>query len=82
MKTTLFIASLCVGLSQAALAQADKYNITPEEQTICQSDAVSLCSFSYPDEDKLISCMKANKTQLSTPCLRTFEAGLKRRHLS
>ena len=79
---SLLTVSISLGLCQSVLAQHDKYNITPAEQIACQQDAATFCSYAYPDEDKLIACMKDNKAQLSQTCLKTFEAGLKRRHMS
>ncbi len=74
-----FIGS--VFLCPCAYAQADKYHVTPAEQAACQQDAVTLCSDAYPDEDQLLVCMKGNKALLSKTCLKSFEAGLKKRHL-
>ena len=71
-----------LGAGHAALAGDDKYHITPEEQTACQGDATVLCSYTYPDEDKLLDCMRKNRSQLSEVCLRAFDAGLRRRHLT
>lgn len=79
---SLLAVSVSLGLCQSALAQHDKYSITPAERVACQQDAVTFCSYAYPDEDKLIACMRDNKAQLSATCLKTFEAGLKRRHMS
>ena len=75
---TLFTLLVSV---QHGMAQSDKYRITPEERVACQQDAVVFCSTSA-DEDGLIGCMKQNKPQLSNVCLKTFEAGLRKRHLS
>lgn len=76
----------CLTGSQMALAEtsqypADKYRITAEEMSACSMDAISLCSSSYPDEDKLLGCMKLNRVSLSATCRPVFDAGLRRRHL-
>lgn len=78
----LLTAFMCLGLGGTAWAQHDKYDITPDERTACQSDATLLCSYTYPDEDQLIDCMRKNRDQLSKLCLKAFDAGLRRRHLS
>ena len=64
-----------------ARAQVDKYHITAAEQAACQTDAQRLCLATYPDEDRLIACMKANRKALSSTCAPVFEAGLRRRGL-
>lgn len=64
-----------------ARAAEDKYAITAEEHAACDADAVSLCSDVRPDEDSMIACMRAKRTQLSSGCSVVFTAGLRRRHL-
>ena len=82
MKTPIPLALFGLLLSaQYGFAEADKYRITPEERVACQQDAAVFCGTSA-DEDELIVCMKQNKPQLSNGCLKTFEAGLRKRHLS
>ncbi len=68
-------------LGQQAAAAPSKYGITAEEKAACQTDAAAYCSATFPDEDKLIACMKGNKAQLSPMCLQVFTAGLRRRHM-
>ena len=83
MKSVVFLTMLSgVAAVQSGLAAEDKYHITPEEQAACQDDATVLCSYAYPDEDKLLECMRKNRSQLSEVCLRAFDAGLRRRHLT
>ena len=65
----------------AAPAPTDKYHVTDEEKAACTTDAISWCSDTYPDEDKLLACMKTNRRALSANCQAVFAAGLKRRHL-
>ena len=74
-------ALACVLASSSAHAQVDKYQLTEAERTACTPDAERLCAASYPDEDKLMGCMKANKKALSATCAVAFNAGLKRRGL-
>lgn len=70
-----------VGSTEAALAD-DPYHVTPDERAACQQDAAFLCSYTFPDEARLVTCMKANKQQLTDLCRRTLESGLRRRHMS
>ena len=80
------LSALCLGLMTGAvpfssLALDDKYHITPEEKAACSSDVVRLCFEAYPNEDKLLSCMKQNRESLSAGCRVAFDAGRKRRRL-
>ena len=70
-----------VGLSPAARAQPDPFHITANEKAACTADAIRLCSDTYPDEQKLLSCMAANRASLTGSCLAVFDAGVKRRRL-
>ncbi len=82
MKICLTVAlCICAGSSRIAAAE-DKFHVTPDERAACQQDATLLCSYTYPDEDRLVACMKGNKQQLTDLCRRTLETGLKRRHIS
>jgi hypothetical protein len=79
----IFIAGLLsMTLSTLALAQENKYQITSAEVSACTSDAMQWCAGAYPDQDRLMACLKANRAQLSNGCGVVFDAGLKRRHLS
>ena len=68
-------------LPMPCLAQGDKYRITDAEKAACTPDAVRLCSQTYPDEDRLLACMKQNREALSQPCRVALDAGVKRRRL-
>ena len=80
------LSALCLGtmisaLPHASHAESDKYHITPAEKAACTSDAVRLCMEAYPDEDRLLSCMKQNRDALSAVCRVAFDAGTRRRRL-
>ena len=81
------VVSLCVAslaLFQVAASEPpldNKYHVTAEERAACSDDAVKLCISSYPNEDALIGCMKANHAQLSRKCQIAFDLGLKKRRL-
>ena len=81
----LCLASMigAVPLAHAASSAqlVDKYHITSAEKAACSSDAVRLCFESYPDEDKLLACMRQNHEALSATCRVAFDAGTKRRRL-
>ena len=81
------LSALCLGLVVGAVpfssfaASGDKYQITPAEKAACSSDAVRLCYDTYPDEDRLLVCMRQNHASLSAACRVAFDAGTKRRRL-
>ena len=72
-----------LGLLPAFAAQdaADPYRLTEPEKAACTGDALRLCAETYPDERKLLACLKANRSSLSAECLPVFDAGIKRRRL-
>lgn len=80
MRAIAVVFTLALLLPRPAAAD-DKFHITSAERAACTSDAMHLCMWSYPDEDKLLSCMKANRPALSTGCRVAFDAGVRRRHL-
>ena len=59
----------------------DPLHITASEKAACTEDATRLCSGTYPDEGRLLTCMSANRASLSPTCLKAFDAGLKKRGL-
>ena len=68
-------------LSAQPLRAPDKYKITNAEKAACSMDAVRLCSDAYPNEDRLLACMKANHEALSSICRVAFDEGVRRRRL-
>ena len=83
LPSVLVLASCAVVLAsvRGEAAQTDRYKITAAERAACTPDAERLCIDAYPDEDKLMGCMKANRTALSPTCGAAFDAGLKKRGL-
>ncbi len=65
----------------AANAQDNPYHITAPEKAACEGDATKLCADAWPDESRLMVCMKANQASLGANCQRVFLAGMKRRGL-
>ena len=78
---------LCGLLATAQVAAADTFHVsdtfhvTDAERAACAQDAERLCASTYPDEQQLFSCMKANRASLGPTCLPVFDAGVKRRGL-
>ena len=79
--SAVLAVAILVAQATSAMAAVDRYRITPAEHAACDGDAVALCSETYPDEDKLMACMKINHANLSAVCAKAFDAGLARRHM-
>jgi len=77
---TMSLICLTVVLG-AGLARGDEFHITAAEKAACTGDAERLCFAAYPDEQKLLICMRDNLQALSPGCSKVFTAGLKRRGL-
>ena len=82
MRSTGISLGLLLLLATTGMSAAeDKFHVTASEKMACTSDAVRLCLGAYPDEDKLLTCMKLNRNALSDTCRVAFDAGIKRRRL-
>ena len=64
-----------------AVAPDDPYAITPAERAACVADAERLCADTFPDEKRLLVCLRENRARLQPPCRASFDAGMKRRGL-
>jgi hypothetical protein len=64
----LITACIC---NAAALAQENLG--TPEQRAACTPDALRLCSSFIPDPDKVESCLRQRKPDLSDACKSVFE---------
>lgn len=81
MKTAVLLLATLALSGSAVAGPVDSLNITAEEHAACDSDAISLCAFTYPDEAQLLVCMKANRQKLSSMCQTAFVSGMKRRRI-
>nr|WP_211311014.1 hypothetical protein [Gluconacetobacter liquefaciens] len=66
------LAALFFGTAQAASRQ--------EQSAACRGDAIKLCTFAIPNEDKITACMKKKVDQLSPRCRAMFEPAAKKKH--
>ena len=74
MKCGITIWAISIALIWASAGwAADKYHITPQEHAACDTDVISLCSYEFPDQDKVIDCMRTKVGQLSAVCLPVFK---------
>ena len=75
------IGALILVATLGPATPADPLHVTPAEKAACTQDAMRLCSGAYPDEEKLLGCMKVNRGALSASCGTAFDAGVRRRGL-
>ncbi|MFT3731978.1 MAG: hypothetical protein QM780_11250 [Hyphomicrobium sp.] len=57
-------APLTVASTTASFAHSG----TPEEQSACTPDVLSLCFWQIPNEDKIVACLNKNINRLSPEC--------------
>ncbi len=81
MRLTIMFGTLFILGISTSVHSADQFHVTEQEKAACTEDATRLCISAYPNEDKLLSCMRDNRSSLSPACLKAFDAGVKRRHL-
>jgi hypothetical protein len=62
---------VATALAFSALTSAS-YAYSPEQQQMCQGDAMRLCGEFIPDVDRITACMIARKSQLSEGCRAVF----------
>lgn len=68
-------------LAGPAVAYAVEFDITPAEHAACDGDATRLCVAAYPNVSRMLGCMVSNRPNLTPLCLRTFDEGLRKRHI-
>ena len=80
MRCAAALAAVLFTFSAGAVSARDlmQQDYSNDEQTLCQPDVFRLCNDYVPDEDRIIACMKQNRTQLSQECRRVFDVGLKK----
>lgn len=81
LMTALIVAGGLLPSAVRAQDVEDKYHVTATEKAACTKDAIRLCFGTYPDEDKLIACMRVNHSSLTPTCRVAFDAGMRRRHM-
>jgi hypothetical protein len=62
---------VATALAWSALTSAS-FAYTPEQQQLCQGDAMRLCGEFIPDVDRITACMSAKYSQLSDGCKTVF----------
>ncbi len=79
MRITL--ASALAGLAMLgptlAWAAISTDTVRQKQQQACYDDANKLCADAIPDEEKIKTCMGANRSRLSPKCREIFDANTK-----
>ena len=73
-------ALLAAGIMVSALAGTDsaqsaEYRGTQDQQQACTPDVMRLCSDSVPDVNRIVTCLRRNRSNLSPACGSVFGAG-------
>ena len=66
------VGALLLGTSQAAWAQ--QYQVTEEQRAACTPDVFRLCSAAVPDVQRIIACMRRERSHLSPACRSVLNA--------
>jgi hypothetical protein len=66
----LALAALLVAGSPA---WAEDYRGTEQQRVACTPDVFRLCSWEIPNVDRIIACLRREKSQLSASCRQVFE---------
>ena len=75
----VFAAAIILVLAGALPAASAEYRGTQDQQQACTPDVMRLCSDSLPDVDRIVGCLRRNRSNLSPACGSVFGAGLSHR---
>ena len=69
-RTILAIVTVSLGLSATVslTAPARAFDVTAEQRQYCMGDAFRLCGSEIPDVDRVLVCMRAKKSLVSSQC--------------
>jgi hypothetical protein len=68
-------AGVLLSIAGALPAMSAEYRGTQEQQQACTPDVMRLCADSVPDVNRIVSCLRRNRSNLSAPCGAVFSAG-------
>jgi hypothetical protein len=71
----LFAGALLLSIAGAVPAMSAEYRGTQEQQQACTPDVMRLCADSVPDVNRIVTCLRRNRSNLSAPCGAVFSAG-------
>jgi hypothetical protein len=67
---SLALAAMLVAGSSAS---AEDYRGTEQQRVACTPDVFRLCSWEIPNVDRIIACLRRERSQLSPGCRQVFE---------
>jgi hypothetical protein len=68
-------AGALLSITGALPAMSAEYRGTQEQQQACTPDVMRLCADSVPDVNRIVTCLRRNRSNLSAPCGAVFSAG-------
>ena len=71
----LFAGALLLSIPGALPAMSAEYRGTQDQQQACTPDVMRLCADSVPDVNRIVSCLRRNRSNLSAPCGAVFGVG-------
>jgi hypothetical protein len=71
----LFAGAVLLSIAAAVPAVSAEYRGTQDQQQACTPDVMRLCADSVPDVDRIVVCLRRNRSNLSAPCGAVFGAG-------
>ena len=64
-----------LSIASAFPAMSADYRGTQDQQQACTPDVMRLCADSVPDVNRIVSCLRRNRSNLSAACGAVFGAG-------
>jgi hypothetical protein len=75
LRGVALFASVLLSITGAVPAVSAEYRGTQDQQQACTPDVMRLCADSVPDVNRIVSCLRRNRSNLSAPCGAVFGAG-------
>jgi hypothetical protein len=71
----LFAGAVLLSIAGAIPAMSAEYRGTQDQQQACTPDVMRLCADSVPDVNRIVACLRRNRSNLSAPCGAVFGVG-------
>ena len=75
MRRCAVCGRMLLSIAGALPAMSAEYRGTQEQQQACTPDVMRLCADSVPDVNRIVTCLRRNRSNLSAPCGAVFSAG-------
>ena len=72
---SLFAGAVLLSIASAFPAMSAEYRGTQDQQQACTPDVMRLCADSVPDVNRIVACLRRNRSNLSAPCGAVFGVG-------